>query len=104
MDSELIRKAAEAIQDSWRDVYRAHFPMGRHECDVPFDELSPLVKEYTLGAAAAALQVFYEHTRSQDRERIPPSCPDCGMTMRWCQNISGIGGVWGCATCGATRG
>lgn len=87
VDAELIRKAAEAM---WHTGLRigASTP--------PFESLHQNYKEKYLREAEAALQVFYEHTRGQTRERKPPPCADCGAGMT--PALSG----WKCGQCGAS--
>jgi hypothetical protein len=73
MDAELIRKAAEAIYNK-RNQGCAGVPA--------FNSLFEHSKREWDALAEVALQVFYEHTRGQTRERKPTICPDCNGAMK----------------------
>lgn len=91
MDSELIRKAAEAMLVDYRRRYG--YPQVR------FDDALPEVQKYWLENAEAALKVFYEQTRSQPREQAQLLCPDCGKGMIPAP-VCLSDGHWTCPDCG----
>ncbi len=94
MDRELIRKAAEAIRDTFQ------YDPPKLKPALCFDEMSIRDQRRWSDIASAALKVFLEHTRTQVREQAPVKCFDCGAAMTPVWKTSA---VFSCPNCGATR-
>lgn len=70
MDSELIRKAAEAIHLDMvqaSNLLGATVPEGFNKA---FDQMGVVQQEFFVILARAALKVFYEHARTEKPSRV----------------------------------